>query len=156
MLVDDPIGLTGELIMFGIGFGEILVIAFIAFMLVGPRGMPDMAKQFGKWFVKFRRMTFDVKSGVDNFVRQAEADLRDEELSSLKKELTTMGTDIKETVNHTASELSSEFHDPQSHLYPENNPHHHEHHSELIPPNTKDFEAPLTQSDLPKLEPEKK
>ena len=141
--------------MFGIGFGEILVIAFIAFMLVGPRGMPDMAKQFGKWFVKFRRMTFDVKSGVDSFVRQAEADLRDEELSNLKKELTTLGSDIKDTANQTAHDLNAEFHDPQAHLYPENNPHHEGHHHELVPPNSQTFDTPLSETDFPKKDPEK-
>ena len=86
--------------MFGIGFGEILVIGLVAFLVVGPKDLPQMAKQFGKWFVKFRRMTFDVRSGVDDFMRQAENELRDEELTALRKEL-----------SHTADELKSSVHE---------------------------------------------
>ena len=106
--------------MFGIGFGEILVIGFLAFMLIGPKGMPDMAKQFGKWFVRFRRVTFEVRSGVDHFMRQAENELRDEELASLKKELSKVGHDVNDTMNDAAKDINDQLTGNESHLYPEN------------------------------------
>lgn len=141
--------------MFGIGFGEILVIGFLAFMLVGPKGMPDIARQFGKWFVKFRRVTFEVKSGVDHFMRQAENELRDEELANLKKELSKVGKDVDQTVHGTVEGVKEEFVDAQAHLYPENavGGHHHgdhtDHHEPLVSHGDSKFETPLSELNPP-------
>lgn len=97
--------------MFGIGIGEIILIAFVAFMVVGPKGLPEMAKSFGKWFVKFRRMTFDVRSGVDHFIRQAENELRDDELSALRKEIASTGEEIKSLAHSASKEVNQISHD---------------------------------------------
>jgi len=137
--------------MFGIGFGEILVIGFLAFMLVGPKGLPDMAKQFGKWFVKFRRVTFEVKSGVDHFMRQAENELRDEELADLKKELSKLGHDVNQSVTGAVDGVKEHFVDPEAHLYPENavgGAHHGDHDDPPEPSishGDSKFETPLSE-----------
>lgn len=43
--------------MFGIGFQEILIIAVIALLIVGPKKLPDLAKTLGKGFSEFRKAT---------------------------------------------------------------------------------------------------
>lgn len=73
--------------MFGVGFSEIIVIAIFALIFVGPKRLPEMAKEAGKLFVKFKRMTSDVRSTVDDFLRQAEEEIRSEEREALLKVL---------------------------------------------------------------------
>jgi sec-independent protein translocase protein TatB len=47
--------------MFGLGFGEILIIAILALLLLGEKRLPDAAKQLGKTLRDIRRATDDIK-----------------------------------------------------------------------------------------------
>lgn len=42
--------------MFGIGFGELTVIAFVAVLVFGPEKLPDLAKQAAQLVRQLRRM----------------------------------------------------------------------------------------------------
>lgn len=43
--------------MFGIGMPELLVIAVVALIVVGPKKLPDIAKALGKGLFEFRKAT---------------------------------------------------------------------------------------------------
>ena len=47
--------------MFGIGMQELIIIAVVALLIVGPKKLPDLAKSLGKGFSEFRKATDDVK-----------------------------------------------------------------------------------------------
>jgi sec-independent protein translocase protein TatB len=47
--------------MFGLGFGEILIIAILALLLLGEKRLPDAAKTLGKTLRDIRRATDDIK-----------------------------------------------------------------------------------------------
>ena len=70
--------------MFGLGFFEIVIIAVAALVLVGPKKLPDLMRQAGKLFVQVRRTTNDVRSTIDQVIKEAEDDLRQKEIADLK------------------------------------------------------------------------
>jgi Tat protein translocase TatB subunit len=43
--------------MFGIGMPELMVIAVVALLVVGPKKLPDIAKALGKGLSEFRKAT---------------------------------------------------------------------------------------------------
>jgi sec-independent protein translocase protein TatB len=47
--------------MFGLSFGELLIIAILALILLGPDKLPDAAKTFAKGLKELRRATDDLK-----------------------------------------------------------------------------------------------
>jgi sec-independent protein translocase protein TatA len=50
--------------MFGIGMPELLVIAVLALILIGPKKLPDLAKSLGKTLGELRKATDDVKETI--------------------------------------------------------------------------------------------
>lgn len=51
--------------MFGLSFGEIVIIAIIALLLLGPERLPDAAKTLGKGLREIRKATDDLKDQVE-------------------------------------------------------------------------------------------
>jgi sec-independent protein translocase protein TatB len=47
--------------MFGLGFGEIVVILVLALVLLGPQKLPEVAKQLGKALRDFKKASDDLK-----------------------------------------------------------------------------------------------
>ena len=66
--------------MFGIGFGEMLVIAVVLILAVGPESMPKLFKAVGKGLREFRRASRELRNtiGIDEMMRE-------EELKELKE-----------------------------------------------------------------------
>lgn len=50
--------------MFGLGFGEIIIILFIALLFIGPKKLPELAKSLGKGLKEFKKATSDFTSEV--------------------------------------------------------------------------------------------
>lgn len=55
----------GRIDMFGIGMTEMLLIAALALVVLGPKKLPDLARSLGKGFAEFKRATNELKSAMD-------------------------------------------------------------------------------------------
>ena len=60
--------------MFGIDSPELLVIAIVALVVIGPKELPGMLRSWGKWMAKMRGMASEFRGHVDEMVRQSELD----------------------------------------------------------------------------------
>ncbi len=58
--------------MLDIGYTELLLIAVVALVVIGPKDLPRVLRQVGQWVAKARGMARHVRSGFDTMVREAE------------------------------------------------------------------------------------
>jgi len=62
--------------MFGIGFGELMVIAVVVLIAVGPRRLPTLMKSLGRAMREFRKATRELRSQVGLDELFSDEDLR--------------------------------------------------------------------------------
>lgn len=75
--------------MFGIDSPELLVIAVVALVVIGPKELPNLLRSWGKWMTKMRGMASEFRGHVDEMVRQSDLD-------SVKKQLDAVpGLDLQ-------------------------------------------------------------
>lgn len=60
--------------MFDIGWTEMMVIAMLALIIIGPKDLPGTLRTVGQWVRKARSLAREFQSGVDEMVREAELD----------------------------------------------------------------------------------
>lgn len=92
--------------MFDIGFSEMVVLAVVALVVLGPERLPRVARQTGAWMGKLRRYVDDVKSDIN---RQMELT----ELRDLKSQVTDAARELETSVQSTVSGVQSSFDDVQ-------------------------------------------
>ena len=74
--------------MFGLGAMEILIILVIAFMLFGPKELPEIGKQIGKAVKGFKETTEDLRQSVEpkiNMITQELKSVEQDFESSIKE-----------------------------------------------------------------------
>ena len=77
--------------MFDIGWSELLVIAVVAIIVVGPKDLPRMMRTFGSYAGKLRRMAGD-------FQRQFEDAMREAEIEEVRKAMHSVRDDLSAPV----------------------------------------------------------
>src|SRR3954451_19029089 len=58
--------------MFGISYSELLVIAAVALVVIGPKDLPRVMRQVGRWVGRAQGMARHFRSGIDTMMREAE------------------------------------------------------------------------------------
>ena len=58
--------------MFGIDSGEILIIAVVALVVIGPKDLPRVMRTLGNFMGRARGMARHFRSGLDAMIREAE------------------------------------------------------------------------------------
>jgi Tat protein translocase TatB subunit len=69
--------------MFGLGVSELLLIAAIALIFIGPQKLPDLARALGRGFAEFKRATDEMKGSFAEEIRNSEARERLQQNSKL-------------------------------------------------------------------------
>ena len=80
--------------MFDIGWSELLVIAVVALIAIGPKELPGVLRMIGQWMGKARKMAAEFQGQFQEAMREAEmADLKQsfDEVRQAASGLTTGG-----------------------------------------------------------------
>ena len=88
--------------MFDLGFSELLLIAVVALVVLGPERLPKVARQAGAWMGKLQRYVADVKSDIN---RQMELD----ELRKLQSQVKEAASSLESSIQSTVSETQAQF-----------------------------------------------
>lgn len=88
--------------MFDVGFSEIMVIAVVALIVIGPERLPKVARTLGHLFGRAQRYVNEVKTDIQ----------REMELDELKK----LQTSVQDTVNSIENTVRQEVQATQDQL----------------------------------------
>jgi sec-independent protein translocase protein TatB len=58
--------------MFDIASSELILVALVALLVIGPKDLPRVLRYVGNWLGKARRVAAQFRSGFDEMVRQSE------------------------------------------------------------------------------------
>ena len=58
--------------MFDVAPSELLLVAIVALLVIGPKDLPLALRAMGKWIGKVRRMSNHFRAGVETMIREAE------------------------------------------------------------------------------------
>ncbi|HWI14610.1 MAG TPA: Sec-independent protein translocase protein TatB, partial [Burkholderiales bacterium] len=78
--------------MFDIGFSELMVIAVVALVVIGPERLPKVARTLGHLFGRMQRYVNDVKADITR-------EMQLEELRKLQSEMEQTARSIETSVN---------------------------------------------------------
>jgi sec-independent protein translocase protein TatB len=93
--------------MFGLGWGEMVVIGIVALIAIGPKELPTVLRSAGQWIGKIRRM-------ANEFQGQFQEALREAELTDLKKHAEDISTIVTnfDPLAGTQNEIEKAFEMP--------------------------------------------
>src|ERR1043165_5067790 len=80
--------------MFGLGAGEILMILVIAFLLFGPKQLPEVGRQVGKAVKGFKETAEDLRKSVE-----PELNMIQQEVKMVEQDFQASIKDVEEQVN---------------------------------------------------------
>ena len=105
--------------MFDIGWTEILIIAVVAIIVVGPKDLPRMLRTLGRYAGQLRRTAGEFRSQFDDAIRDSELDelrasLQDaSDLNPINQIRDTM-TESLAPLKESADDIKSSIETPQS------------------------------------------
>lgn len=97
--------------MFDIGFGQLVAIALIALLVIGPQRLPKVARTLGHLFGRMQRYVNDVKADIS---REMELDELRKLRASVEDAAQSINQSLSKEISETGSELTklTEFQSP--------------------------------------------
>ena len=89
--------------MFDIGFSELLLIAVVALIVIGPERLPRVARTLGHLFGRMQRYVNDVKSDIS---REMELEELKKMQSSMEETARSMRDSVQRGISETEGELN--------------------------------------------------
>jgi sec-independent protein translocase protein TatB len=86
--------------MFDIAFSEIVVVAVVALIVIGPERLPKVARTLGHMFGRLQRYVNDVKADINREIQLDELRKLHSEVQSAAQELQTSVTQAAQEVAH--------------------------------------------------------
>ncbi len=90
--------------MFDIGFAELLLLAVISLLVLGPERLPGAVRTGSAWLSRIRRSFNEVRSELERELNTAELK-QDLHNNSILKQLEDSGREINEDLESVRSEL---------------------------------------------------
>jgi sec-independent protein translocase protein TatB len=90
--------------MFDLGFSELMVIALVALVVIGPERLPRVARTMGHLAGRLQRYVADVKADIN---REVELDELRKMRDSMQSAASEMESSFRQEVNKTESELNA-------------------------------------------------
>ncbi|MBP2158542.1 MULTISPECIES: Sec-independent protein translocase protein TatB [Asticcacaulis] len=100
----------------GIGGSEIVVIAVIALLVVGPKDLPKLLRQIGRFVGKMRGMADDFRSSFEDMARQSELDDLRKEVEALRTNRVPVLDDVRTEIEKVQYDVNESL-TPTTHFY---------------------------------------
>jgi len=100
----------------GVGGSEIVVIAVIALLVVGPKDLPKLLRQIGRFVGKMRGMADDFRSSFEDMARQSELDDLRKEVEALRTNRVPVLDDVRTEIDKVQYEVNESL-TPTTHFY---------------------------------------
>lgn len=95
--------------MFDVGFSELLVIAVVALVVIGPERLPRVARTVGHLYGRLQRYVTQVKSDINREMEAAD-------LGNVKAEFESAARSFKSEVESQAGQFEREVHGTRAEL----------------------------------------
>lgn len=110
-----------------VGGTEILLIAAVALIVVGPKDLPMLLRKLGQFVARLRAMADDFRASFDEMARQSELDDLRKEVEAMRRgqvadqaAAEASNVEINQVFNEIGDSLQGsgiQFHPPMSHQY---------------------------------------
>ena len=100
----------------GIGGSELILIAVVALIVVGPKDLPKLLRQLGRFVAKMRSMADEFRTSFDDMARQSELEDLRKEVEALRSTQTPVIDDIREDMRRIEGEINDSI-PPKGHYY---------------------------------------
>ena len=85
--------------MLGVGWPELMVIAVVTVLVVGPKELPRVLRTVTQLMRRAREMAADFQSGMDQLARESDLDDLRKEAQKLEKSTTDMTTQLDQNLD---------------------------------------------------------
>jgi len=95
--------------MFDFAWSELLVIAVVALIVIGPKDLPKVLRAVGKWTARARAIAREFQGSIDQMIRESELEEVRREVE--KAASTDLAHEVEKTID-PAGELARAVNDP--------------------------------------------